>query len=190
MPVLLRKKEEEEKRQRVAQRMQRQLNSIITDENGGYGRCAETVPDHSHHTLQCITGNAGQACLVKADVSKWLPACHALLEDPQVHLSLQHCIKPQASKPVGAQGAAGAEADRLLRERLRQHDAGGHHAPGAQCAGGGRAQAGSAARGPVSLPLHHSVQSQEACLMPACRLLHQVRDRVQVKASVLRWAEG
>ncbi|CAK0785661.1 hypothetical protein CVIRNUC_008872 [Coccomyxa viridis] len=38
VPELLRKKEEEEKRQRVAQRMQRQLNSIITDENGGYGR--------------------------------------------------------------------------------------------------------------------------------------------------------
>ena len=47
MPELLRKKEEEEKRQRVAQRMQRQLNSIITDENGGYGRCAGLFPNHS-----------------------------------------------------------------------------------------------------------------------------------------------
>ena len=55
VPELLRKKEEEEKRQRVAQRMQRQLNSIITDENGGYGRCAEAFLHHSHQTLQRIT---------------------------------------------------------------------------------------------------------------------------------------
>ena len=40
VPGLLRKKEEEEKRLRVAQRMQRQMDNIMLDENGGFGRCA------------------------------------------------------------------------------------------------------------------------------------------------------
>ncbi len=38
VPGLLRKKEEEEKRLRVAQRMQRQMDNIMLDENGGFGR--------------------------------------------------------------------------------------------------------------------------------------------------------
>lgn len=38
VPSLLRKKEEEEKRLRVAQRMQRQMDNIMLDENGGFGR--------------------------------------------------------------------------------------------------------------------------------------------------------
>jgi len=38
VPDLLRKKEEEEKRLRVAQRMQRQMDNILLDENGGFGR--------------------------------------------------------------------------------------------------------------------------------------------------------
>ena len=115
MPELLRKKEEEEKRQRVAQRMQRQLNSIITDENGGYGRCAEASLDHSHHILQRITRtylkSAGSGLPVKADVGQQLPVRHAVRQLPQVHVSLQHCTMTRMSKPVGAQGAAGAEAD-------------------------------------------------------------------------------
>ena len=38
VPSMLRKKEEEEKRLRVAQRMQRQMDNIMLDENGGFGR--------------------------------------------------------------------------------------------------------------------------------------------------------
>lgn len=40
VPGLLAKKEEEEKRARVAQRMQRNLDNIMLDEHGGFGRCA------------------------------------------------------------------------------------------------------------------------------------------------------
>lgn len=119
MPELLRKKEEEEKRQRVAQRMQRQLNSIITDESGGYGRCAEAFPHHYHRTV-CSTdaGLLGQDCAVKIFFVEQQSAHRIVLEQLKSCVSLQQSASAQLPRCVGMQGAAGTEADRLRRQRL------------------------------------------------------------------------
>ena len=51
VPGLLRKKEEEEKRLRVAQRMQRQMDNIMLDENGGFGRSAPVLTPVLNHNI-------------------------------------------------------------------------------------------------------------------------------------------